>query len=750
MKQSSIFLTAALVLLGCNNAAVSNRASVLGPVDLVIVDKMVGDSLAVLPGYAADGTVIERVGYHGGMVFVTSTDTNELRVFEPYREGTINTADWARAPNPLETLSIPVLDQPQILVADEGVNEDGRVTGAYVYAARRSGAELSVVSTRTLKQVGGHPMPLPAPLMAVSAWMNLSGPSLPATTTVFVATWDGSNSRVIAASLPTNEEQLAQTLAAGTVPFTDVTVVPNEPIKALQVVPPRVGRTLDGAPFCDTAICLAIATRKVDGSGRSVLLDPVSGVSAPLGFGRQMRDFAVSLRRDGDVRLYGVIDEQSCSSASCGGVLSVELTTGTTVTGFPLTRDVAGEPMLPLNYGDALILGLTIAPNARIGGYVESFPDSGVLDRAISEVGYTELGAFSTSNGAVTYFNAQSGMIIDYDPRRVAIEYAQVRRPEVLDDGGVIFARPDAGAAGTLENYPIALASNPIVGAYSRPWREFVVGTTNANTWKLTLGDGYLDTQALYAVTRGNLPGLSALPDARMGTVLAVPVGSEAVVVVGDIVRFFDGIDDTTLPECGRALVTSVQSGQLTVDAEPATCQRNETSTFTVKASGSKSIVLFAELEGYLGRAAPGDTVVYRRRLVAQPLNVSVTPDETNGVYAPRDAMTIVVPAQPPSEEGAFTQFGINSYISRYRTAVNPVTTATPAYCFLSSLTPSQIVIGNIAMGIAPRGQSASTAPLFEWWTFGVVPSGNALITMRHQPLGPGAADNATGVQCRQ
>lgn len=747
MKRSSVFLLAVLAFLGCGNTNPTNRASVLGPVDLVIVDKLVGDSLAVLPGYAADGTVIDRVGLHGGMVFVTSTDSNELRVFETFREGTVNVSDWSRAPNPLETLSIPVLDQPQILVADEGVTADGRVTGAYVYAARRSGAELSIVSTRTLKQIGGHPVPLPAPVMSVSAWMNVTGPSLPSTTSIFVSTWDGSNSRVITASIPTDESQLAATLAAGTIAFADVTVVPNEPIKALQVVPPRVGRTLDGAPFCDATPCLAIATRKVDGTGRSVILDPATGVSAALSFGAQMRDFAVSLRPDGDVRLYGIIDDEPCGGPSCGGVLSVEIAAGTTAAGFPRTTDVTNQPMQPLQAGAGIILGLTIGPGARLRGLVETVVDGGV-NNAAAQVGYTELGAFSSSNGLVTFFNAQVGMVIDADPRRVAVEYAQVRRPEVLADGGVIFARPDAGPAGTLENLLVSV-KNPVVGAITEPWRVVTVPTPDGGVWHLTLGDGLVGTQALYAISNGNLPGLTNVTDTA-GTQLTVPSGSETVAVVGDIVRFFDGVDDQVLGECGRASVTAIQPGSISIDVAPTGCARGANGRFTVKAAGTKFIVLIGDLEGYLGRVEPGETFVHQRRFLALPANVGRTADPANGIYAAPDALRLVIPQDPPREEGAYIAFGINSYVITYRSSIDPLNTFSGgSYCYLSGLTPGQIIIGNVAMGISPRSQGASTAPFFEWWTYGVVPSGNAITMLSNSNVSYGSNTNGA-VSCRQ
>src|SRR5260221_13914373 len=56
----------------------------------------------------------------GNLLFITSTETNEIKILTV---GSV-TRDFVRAPNPLEPLSIPVLDRPIDLARD--LNYDSR------------------------------------------------------------------------------------------------------------------------------------------------------------------------------------------------------------------------------------------------------------------------------------------------------------------------------------------------------------------------------------------------------------------------------------------------------------------------------------------------------------------------------------------------------------------------------------------------------------------------------------------------
>lgn len=745
-------LFALVCLSACTQNPVTNRASILGPIDLVFADKMVDSTLAVRPHERADGTVVERVGLPSGRVFVTSTDSSELRVYETFKEGTSNNGDWARAPNPLETLSIPVLDQPTMLVVDEGHDVFGfKVTGAYVYAARSGAAEVSVVSTRTLKQVASRPVPLPAPLTALSAWMDVTSTKLPATTSLYVATWDGATARVLRGTLVTDEEALAAQLAGGTIAFSELTSIDGEPIKALQVLPPRVGRNVDGAPFCDSSLCLALSTRKAGGTGRTVLLDPASGRSVPLNFGGQMRDFAASLRADGDVRLYGILDEEPCGGAACSGVVSVDLVDGTSLGGFPLSTDVTGQPMLPLRPVSGLIMGLTIAAGGSIYLSTERIEDGGITPQP-SEVGFDELGAFSASNGTVSFFSAEKGLLLDANPYRADIERVVARTPAPLEDGGSSFNLPDGGAAGVLEVATLAyVGGGPINGASSFPWRtvEASLGTATRK-WTIDIADGYFGDQTLFVINNGSLPGLVFVPTVDAdGTRLTVTPGAEGSAAIGDPVRFFTGTDAASVAECGRASVVQLGSGFVEVDASPTSCVGR--TYFSVIAGGAKPLTISADIEGYLGRAGAGETFVFKRRYAVTVDKVARTAIPAEGVFGPRDALTLTVPAatELPKGESAYVAFTIGGGQATYRVSIEPFATGN-AYCYGTDRTPDQIVIGNIAMASAPRALDSSTQPTFSWAIYGVVPSGNAMSVMTMSRLGVGRNGISNGVTCRQ
>ncbi len=745
-------LVALLLLSACTQNNPVNRASVLGPTDLVFADRMVDTTLAVRPHERSDGTVVERVGLPSGRVFITSTDSSELRVYETYKEGLANDGDWARAPNPLETLSIPVLDQPTMLVVDEGHDVYGfRVTGAYVYAARSGAAEVSVVSTRTLKQVASRPFPLPAPLTALSAWMDVTSTTLPTSTSLYVATWDGVTARVLRGSLVTDEAALTEQLASGTIVFTELTSVDGEPIKALQVLPASASRTVDGAPFCATSLCLALSTRKAGGTGRTVLLEPATGRSVALGFGGQVRDFAASLRVSGDVRLYGILDEEPCGTPACGGVVSVDVTAGTSSAGFLRSTDVTGQPMAPLRADDTgLILGLTVAAGGAIGLNVETVVDGGLVAPARAEVGYEELGAFSSSNGVVTFFSAEKGLIIDANPGRADISQVLVRTPVALEDGGTSFTLPDGGAAGALESATLSYDTGIFNGASTFPWRT-VRATLGAQAWVVDIADGYFVDQTMYVVKNGNLPGLTFVPTVDAdGARLTVAPGAEAQAAVGDPVRFFTGSDSANVSECGRASVAQLGSGFVEVDASPASCVGR--TYFSVNAGGARPLTVAADTEGFMGRVGAGETFVFKRRYAVTVEKVARVASPADGVFAARDALTLVVPPeeQLPKGEGAFVAFTIDAQQLPFRARIDPFTAVrgNSIYC-ANGVAPEQVVIGNIAMAYAPRGLNSST-PTFSWATYGVVPSGNAMSVMLMAPLVAARNGTANGVSCRQ
>src|ERR687888_2332223 len=79
----------------------------------------------------------------GDLLFVTSTDANELRVVDVSQ----TSPDWVRAPNPLQALSIPVVDRPVELARDVRWDNNGQeIGGSYIYALSENSRDISIVS----------------------------------------------------------------------------------------------------------------------------------------------------------------------------------------------------------------------------------------------------------------------------------------------------------------------------------------------------------------------------------------------------------------------------------------------------------------------------------------------------------------------------------------------------------------------------------------------------------------------------
>lgn len=741
-------LLSAVVLAGCSQTGIVNSGSLVAPLDLVFVDKLPDDGLLARVEYVNNAFVYR--GLPSSQVFITSTDTNELRVFETFRTGAVTTNDWARAPDPLETLSIPVTDFPDRIAVDEGRGiGDTRRTGEYVYAARRGGRELSIVSTRYRKTLVTR-APLPAAMSAMTAWMDIVDEKLPATTTLYLATWDGETGRVLRTTFSTDESQLVAALSNAAPSFTQLAVFDGETIQALQVVAPNANRTLDGAPFCATSACLALATRSASG-GRTVLVDLATNVSANLSFGGPVRELAVSTRADGDVRIYGVLDEERCGGPNCGGVLSVDIVTGTGGA-FPISTDLSSLPMQPMRVGTGLISGLTIGAGAQLATAVESVSDAGIAP-ALGLKGFVELGAFSSTNGYVSFFNPEDGLLIDFEPRRADLNQAVLRRPGLLADGGLALTDPDGGLLGTQELATLSWA--PYLsgaGDHSLPWRDVTV-TASGMDWRFEVFDGYFGDESVYVVAHGSIPGLTTIPSADSdGTHLPTIYGYESFSRLGDTVAFFTGDSTNGYTQCGRSKITAISAGFIDVDAVPPECVNR--AYYTVLAGQTQPLVMSADSDGFMARGEPGETMVFSRRLFLSPGWVGRTdytaPDDPQGyysVYAPRDALRVTTPVGAPLEEAAAMIFSLFGYQTPYRTYLDVTQTGS---CYISTSTPSQIEIGTIAMGFSPRPLATGTEPQWQWTTVGTIPTGNAMLTMTQSVLEAGPRGSQQGVLCWQ
>lgn len=702
-----LLLALGLAAAACQQPTTSTTANLAGAQAIVLVDQP-AEGLMAARSANPDGGPWNVTGVPARYLFMTASTTNELRVLENFRSG-LTGRGFVRGPNPLETLSVPVLDRPTILVTDEARNVDGqRVTGPYVYAGRPGASEVSVVSVALKRQLGGHPYPTPAPVTDLAAWIDLDTAQLatetpvPATTRLFISTWDGALAGVWTAVLPTDSRELPS------LEFKRALTVDGVPVVALAAIPPRADRTLDGAPFCAARGCVAVALRRDGGrAGEVLLLDPETGKTAPLNFGAAVKKLVHSERLP---RLFGILDEEACGAPSCGGVLGVDLLTGTSAGGFPRSRDATGSPMAPMRSA-GIITGLALASNVLLNQTTEVASADGGTSTGIQYLlqEYDELGAYGSTDGVVTFFSGLASSVIDFDGRRAIVSAALLRQPGQLADGGASFTGEDGGTIGSS-----VLGAVSLRGSLSETWRTAEVTTpidAAGDHWRLELSDGYWQSQDVLVITSGQLPGLVGLPTSpAAGTLLAVPAGLEGRVDVGDRVRFDIGDDTTGYTECGRTTVTATRSAALEVAEIPAGCEAR--SRFSVRAAGARPLVVAGDVEGYMGRWAPGETVTYNRPYVLL----------TAGVTGQRVALTLKIPSQVPAAEGAYVAFTITSHLLPYRVGLDAATVG----CYTGSA--SQTVFGPLAMALTPNSVSNSALVNFRTTLFAAVPSGNGVL----------------------
>lgn len=715
-------------LAACTQNTGSVSANLIGTHDLVFVDQL-GEENAVAKLQADDEGTVSVVGLPSRFLFLTSADTNELRVLELFRPN-YSTRDFMRGPNPLETLSIPVLDRPTLLATDEGRNSIGqRVSSQTVYAARPGGAEVSIVSLTARRQLGGRPVPAPGPVLAIGASMNVTNDTLPASGTLYIATWDGSVSSIYTATVSTDPATVDAQVREGTLDFTRLTSIEKVPLAAMFVVSPLASRTLDGAAFCATEPCLALASRLGSaGGGDAWLFEPSTGRSAPLSYPGAVRKFAAGATTR---RLYALLDEVACGGPQCGGVVSVDLISATTLSGFPGSKNVVGDAFGPLRVTDGLITGLSIAQGAVARQLAET-SDGGSLSVINVLQRYDELGAFSSSDGLITWFSGAAGSLIDFDGRRGNITAASVRTPGTLDDGGLSFALVDGGVAGTF--VAATVTGTPVL---EETWRRVDV-TTAADpvvTWGVEVSDGYFTSQDVSVIQNGLLPGLVNLASAP-ATQLAT-AGAESRAQVGDTVIFQTLDANSAYVECGRAQITTVGSGFIEVAAVPSTCAA--ATSFSVRAAGTKPLVVVAGTEGYLGRTAAGEKFTYNRPYVVIPANV----------IGARTSIAIDVPPGPFALEGAYISFTLSSFITPLRAQID---TSSQNISRCSAALPSQVVFGNLVMLQAPITANGQNDVNFYWQTWAIVPSGNGVVELRNDVLRAGGLPltTADGVACHR
>lgn len=546
------------IAVGCNQRPAAPAAKLVGARDLVRVDDL---------------------------MVVTSSERDELRAIdlEP-GEGLLR--QFLPAPNPIEPLSIPVLNRPTNLAVDTrwgdfqypdagAVSVGVELYGPYVYAASPGTAEISIVDVSAKR--GGNALrevarlPTAAPVSALAAFGDVAAQK----STLYFATFDGEQAVLqrltiaqpsaggVAKADLTNAVEVLSSLPDTAI--IDIVVLPNQRIAyAERAASGRTGDTvvLDVITKAKKVMQFPSPVRRLMTHGRvEMQYCPERACTEP----------AVKVIEPGD-RLFGVLDEEFCGTAACSGVLSVDTQTGQVsadapglslpacgadggvASGGPCARSDADRQMLPIAFG-GLPNGLAVAP-----GGVLNLP----VDGTYGPVALDALGVTTIANGTIVYWQAGQLTPIDVNSAPATLTFSRVINGA---DGGATL--PDGVA------HPATSEDGGVIGS---------------------LTDALASDEVIFVTAAGALPGLSGLP--IVNATMSASVASRAQ--VGDAVE---------LPGCADGEVTAVGSGTVSVRLNAPDAGVTCTAAVgTVRAAGAQPYVVTGEASGYLGRIGAGQT----------------------------------------------------------------------------------------------------------------------------------------------
>ncbi|MBJ6765199.1 hypothetical protein JGU66_30920 [Myxococcaceae bacterium JPH2] len=545
------------------------------------------------------------------LVFVTSQDQNELRVLDLDS----SPRQFMPAPNPLQPLAIPVLERPDALTRDTGYDAAGfDVRGPYVYARSSGGQRISVVAADRSRLVevqrldvgalltafaarspaaDGAPSVLYYALQTQPAGMDatacpagvgvimrqeLPGPdalasaSLPAPTPVFCM--DPQESALSLVVLPKVDasgtsagepEPLAVALRnvnrssanpGATLSRTirirgEVTAAGPKQTPLVTYTRPEQGA---GTGTAIAARLLAthsiVQSEVVDGDGKvvtdengNIVFTPVPGMGA----GRF---------------IYAVLDELTCTGASCVGVIAIDSETG------QLAKDVTGADMLTLLPPAGLPTGLTL----HRGLNINNRSDSGT-----AKAFYPLLGIMPSSDGTITLFRADTRRALNLSTSvptkkvelRDALEVARSPQP----DNPVQVVQGYRDPNDPLNVIPVCTDTNSLCG-----------GSLPSITWRI--------------VANGVLPGLSAVARDVNSPVLTVDAAQGSLIQDNDLISLqTDTVACSTNLRVKKVTLGDgrVQILDTAVTPLPTDCAAY--GRFSVLADGAEKFVLYSGTE---------------------------------------------------------------------------------------------------------------------------------------------------------
>ncbi|HEX5751539.1 MAG TPA: hypothetical protein VFZ09_35280 [Archangium sp.] len=559
------------------------------------------------------------------LLFVTSTDNNELRVLSLVKE--LADRKFLRAPNPLQPLAIPVLPRPQALTRDvrydgHGVEQSGRLVFArssgstlisVVDADREVLKEVRRLDTQVITKAGGSPSEGPVTAFAARAPEEQNGG-----TTLYFATQETTGARLWSAQLPARNG-----LGSGTV---TATPLPGEGLPAgvavnsLLVLPNPLGVSHRGV--------LAVATRATrGGAGRVYRMnlgtEGASPVVQELNFGGaqvlqlathgrveypEVRQLDATTRKtevqvvEAGSRIFGILDPSDCGvRLQCTGVLAVDVDTG------QVSKDLSGRDalgnaarlydMLPIGAGTGLPTGLSLATDRNLqidaGEPTDRLdPDPTVTARRQRGLTVPVLGIVPLSNGTILFFDA-------------------VRLTHLNTDA--------VWGEGQTENTVTATVSfiNYLGASSDASADVFVNQTATATGDQQDLTFGVTRDQTYVLVYQGLLPEMEAVErNTKNNDAFEVPfvprVGKGQVVFPGDLIILLSArtggqtcatavpVGSVVPPADGGTRATLIPSGAL-----PEACA--DFPFFQVRAAGTRPLVLSSGSEDYIDRVAAGE-----------------------------------------------------------------------------------------------------------------------------------------------
>ncbi|RKH42344.1 hypothetical protein [Corallococcus llansteffanensis] len=362
------------------------------------------------------------------LVFVTSQDRDELRVLDLER----SPREFLPAPNPLEPLSIPVIARPDSLTRDVGYDTEGyETTGPYIYARSSGGRSISVVASDRAR---------------LNEVTRLSTGQLITAFTAHAPVSAGAPSVLFYAlqTRPEAAEQLCGPFGGGVVMRQDLPgpenfdaaalppalpvfcLRPADTVLSMVTLPVHVGVTES----------LVLAIRNVTGTSRLVravadggsveipykrprpvpfsVPDYTDLVDIPARFVTTHPTFFTESGLENDRvqagrYVYAVLDELTCASADCEGVIALDNGTDWKAPSMEpvLARDASNAPMLTLRPSSGLPTGLTLRPDLQVR---QLLADGSVLTPRVPL-----LGIMPSSSGEITLFRADERRAFNLD-----------------------------------------------------------------------------------------------------------------------------------------------------------------------------------------------------------------------------------------------------------------------------------------------------------------------------------------------